>query len=134
MTTRKGDQKNYPNPYASGGGSTAGMHNDTAGQRYRVRNDDESGKVWGSNLPYEKAHKLKEQVCGARKSKNAIIENMDVPFPPVAPAPVVVHTQPAPRPAPIPQAPNGVPPELVVPDADSELELANEALDGDFDA
>ena len=46
---------------------------------YRVRDKnypDKKGTVWGENLSYDDAHKLKEQVCGTGKSTTARIEPM----------------------------------------------------------
>lgn len=140
---RKGDQRNYPNPYATGGGTTKGMDAETAGQRYRVRDDHEGGRVWGKNLTYQAAHKLKETVCGQRKSKNAILENMNIPYPPVPqqqyqqPVHVIPQAHPAPvivQPSAQPQVPpyvNGEADEL----SQDALELADELVaDGSLDA
>jgi len=56
--------------------------------KYRVRDDNPAGKpntLWGQNLSYTQAHRLKERVAGARKSRTVMIEPMDAPFPPPPP-------------------------------------------------
>ncbi len=58
---------------------------DTEGKLFRVRDKDYMDgtevKIWGENLTYEAAHKLKEKVVGAKKSRTARIEEMSVPLP-----------------------------------------------------
>jgi hypothetical protein len=77
MSVKKNDP-HYPNPYSSGGGHTQPLAVTTHGRKYRVRDDVAGGTVWGKNLDYQQALKLKERVCGERKSKNAIIEDMAI--------------------------------------------------------
>jgi len=55
------------------------IHQATAGKRYRVRDKAEPGEepvVWGTDLSYEAALKLKETVTGQRRSKTARVEEM----------------------------------------------------------
>lgn len=64
---------------------------DHEGKLYRVR-DKDLGKgqpiiVWGSHLPHELAHKLKERVCGRALSNSARIEDMTIPLVPNAVTP-----------------------------------------------
>jgi len=67
----------YPNPYSTGALTTS-MAEHTAGRRYRVR-DADGARTWGKDLSFDQAHKLKEKVAALRKSKNPIIEDMNVP-------------------------------------------------------
>lgn len=76
MSSKKSDPL-YPNPYSTGSLSEP-ISQHTAGRRYRVR-DADGARVWGKDLTFNQAHKLKEQVAGSRKSKNPIIEDMSVP-------------------------------------------------------
>lgn len=109
------DRKNhphYPSPYTSAGGHKEPLSKATAGKLYRVRDEHKAGpdgtqipgKLWGDKLPYDRAVKLKEETCGKRKSTNALIEDMVVPYPPRAPAPppVVVAPPPSSVPDPVP--------------------------------
>ena len=86
MSSKKSDPL-YPNPYSTASLSEP-IAQHTAGRRYRVR-DADGARVWGKDLTFNQAHKLKEQIAGTRKSKNPIIEDMSVPenSPPPAPAP-----------------------------------------------
>jgi hypothetical protein len=49
----------------------------TSGGTYRVRDKDWVA-VWGENMSFDEANKLKEQVIGRGKSKTARVESMDV--------------------------------------------------------
>lgn len=143
MTTRKNDPQ-YPNPYASGGHKEPVAHA-THGKKFRVRNDDhpvtKATKVWHPGLPYQDALKLKEKVCGARKSTNAILEDAAIPFPP--PVQQVVAAPPPPPPAiqhpgVVPQAPTPAPaPAAPANDDGGELEdlpIVTESGDADLDS
>lgn len=48
-----------------------------AGELFRVRDKDWE-RVWGENMTYADAHKLKETVCGQNKSRTARVEPMSV--------------------------------------------------------
>ncbi len=67
-------------------GRTASTHSKvpidqaTAGRRYRVRDKDWVA-VWGEDLPWDEANKLKDQVVAQRKSRTARVEDMEVPPP-----------------------------------------------------
>lgn len=53
----------------------------TEGKLYRVRDKNDGRNpyiVWGSALSHEDAHKLKERVTGAEKSRTARLEEMSV--------------------------------------------------------
>ena len=52
----------------------------TEGKRYRVRDKDWAA-LWGEDLPYYEAIKLKDQVVGSRQSKTARVEEMTVEEP-----------------------------------------------------
>lgn len=57
------------------------LHQATAGKIYRVRDRDTGDgnpKVWGEDLTWDDANKLKEQVVGSRRSKTARVEEMPV--------------------------------------------------------
>lgn len=84
---RKPGSQVAPNqrPHVSGGRtatthSTVPIHEATAGKRYRVRDKDWE-RVWGEDLSFEQATKLKETVVGGRRSTTARVEPMDVPPP-----------------------------------------------------
>jgi hypothetical protein len=71
-------------------GRTASTHSKipidqaTAGRLYRVRDkhlEDVPGTVWGDNLSWDDASKLKDLVVAQRKSKTARVEDMEVPMP-----------------------------------------------------
>src|SRR5256885_1122622 len=49
----------------------------TAGRLFRVR-DKNWTKVWGDNLSWPEANKLKDQVCAQGKSRTARVEDMAV--------------------------------------------------------
>ncbi len=49
----------------------------SSGERYRVR-DKDWDTVWGDNLTFDEANKLKEQVIGQRKSRTARVEPCSV--------------------------------------------------------
>ena len=51
------------------------------GKLFRVRDADWS-KVWGEDLSYADAFKLKQQVCGSNKSRSAMLEEMTIAPPP----------------------------------------------------
>jgi len=53
---------------------------DAAGRLFRVRDKDWE-KLWGQNLCYQDAEKLKNAVIGALKSRSARIEDMEIPCP-----------------------------------------------------
>ena len=56
----------------------------TAGRRYRVRDkhiDEIPGVIWGEDLDWATANRLKEEVVTARRSKTARVEDMEVPMP-----------------------------------------------------
>jgi hypothetical protein len=67
-------------------GRTASTHSKvpidqaTAGRRYRVRDKDWVA-VWGEDLTWEAANKLKDQVVAAGKSRTARVEDMAIPPP-----------------------------------------------------
>jgi len=81
-------------PYNSGA-PTASTHSKvpidqaTAGKLYRVRDRHEEdragnvvpGTVWGENLDWTAANRLKDQVVAGRKSRTARVEEMTVPMP-----------------------------------------------------
>lgn len=71
-------------------GHTASTHSKipldqaSAGKAYRVRDkaiDGQSVKVWGDDLTWDQAAKLKEHVVTSGKSKTARVEPMDVELP-----------------------------------------------------
>lgn len=71
-------------------GHTASTHSKipidqaTAGKLFRVRDkitEDTPVKVWGDDLTWDQAIKLKEHVVTSRRSKTARVESMDVPLP-----------------------------------------------------
>ncbi len=66
----------------------------TAGRLYRVRDKDWAW-VWGENLPWADADKLKEQVVTSRKSTTARVEDMEVPAPDWYVAPELPATEPS---------------------------------------
>lgn len=56
----------------------------TAGKLYRVRDrhyEGEPGRVWGEELSWADANRLKEQVVGSRRSTTARVEDMEVAMP-----------------------------------------------------
>ncbi len=61
-----------------------------ANELFRVRDkheyEDQPGKLWGENLTYADATKLKNEVCGTRKSRTARLEPMSVAMPEGEPA------------------------------------------------
>jgi hypothetical protein len=128
MSTRR-DPKNYPNAFQ--GSLTEPLSVSTAGQKYRVRDDrkdasaESPNKVWGRHLSYADAHKLKERVVGARKSRTAIIENEAIAVhavqpqlvPVVVAAPVIVEAPPPPPAPVIAETTNGASDGLEIDDA-----------------
>jgi hypothetical protein len=56
----------------------------TEGKLYRVRDKNKGNNtpyiVWGSGLPHDAAHKLKEVVTGQEKSRTARLEEMTIPL------------------------------------------------------
>jgi len=136
MSSRKDDPR-YPNPYSSGGHKQP-LAVATHGKKYRVREEDGS-RLWGQNLTFQEAHKLKEKVCGARQSKTALIEEMTIAFKPqtvtaaqVATPPPVVVVPPLPlAPPPVVIAESSTPANGTSGNSDLAEALANEALDDD---
>lgn len=52
---------------------------------FRVRDNHQSGgHVWGENLSWDDANKLKEKVVGSRKSRTALVEPMNLEHAPAA--------------------------------------------------
>lgn len=53
------------------------VHQAVAGRRFRVRDKDWAA-VWGEDLSWDDAVKLKDQIVGERRSKTARVEDMEI--------------------------------------------------------
>jgi len=78
--TKKPPPKHHRNVRGVSVNRTTSLEDEVAGKLFRVRDRDWT-TVWGEDLSWDDAVKLKESVVGRRKSTTARVESMDIERP-----------------------------------------------------